>query len=197
MGVESTPGAVLTAYVQSLIRRKAAELSRKRGFNESDEDDLKQELTYRLLTKEHLFDPARGATTNTFANRVVESEARMILRDRNRVKRGSHATHRSLSVRITDSDGHEFDLAAMIANSDTARRCGISADDPADRQTDADDIADVIGSLPCDLARVARGLMGGAKPAELARTLGVSRRQIRSSTAQIREVLSAAGFGRS
>ena len=62
--------APLSPYVTQLIRRKAAQLSRSRGYVGADRSDLIQELTARLLAKSGKYDSSRGASRDTFADRT-------------------------------------------------------------------------------------------------------------------------------
>lgn len=74
MDAQSARDAVLAAFPQALIRHKARQLSRQRGFVANEEDDLRQELTARVLSKLHRFDADRGAL-DAFFRCVVESAA--------------------------------------------------------------------------------------------------------------------------
>src|SRR4051794_20232710 len=81
--------ARISAYAQALIKLKARQLSAKPGFRASDEPDLEHDLAVALLNQIDRYDPDRRASRDTFANRVVESAAKMILRARRRVKRAA------------------------------------------------------------------------------------------------------------
>jgi len=89
MGHAPRPEAILTAYVTALIRVKARQLVRDHLFRRSDEEDLRQELTLRLLKRARRYNPAR-ASLHTFADRVVASLAATLVRERRRQKNGAH-----------------------------------------------------------------------------------------------------------
>jgi DNA-directed RNA polymerase specialized sigma24 family protein len=88
MGPAPCPEAILTAYVTALIRVKARQLVRDHLFRRSDEEDLRQELTLRLLKRARRYNPAR-ASLHTFADRVVASLAATLVRERRRQKNGA------------------------------------------------------------------------------------------------------------
>lgn len=87
--------ADLSAYAKSLIHYKARQLARQRGFLRREEEDLQSELTVRLLAELHRYDENRGSP-NTFFDRVIETAAGMIARERRRLKRGGGALPVSL-----------------------------------------------------------------------------------------------------
>src|SRR6185312_15667639 len=174
-------------YAQSLIRFKARQISRKRGFGDSDRDDLNQELILRLLEKASLYDAGRGASLETFADRVVNSAVRMILRDRRRLKRAPEFTALSLETSSVMVDGMPTLLSDAISADDRQR---LTFSEPCDSQ-DLVAFGASLGSLPPDLAQVAGELMNGTI-ASAARRLSVSRRQIYRAVARIREHFQAA-----
>jgi RNA polymerase sigma-70 factor, ECF subfamily len=192
--VESNPAphAVLTAYARSLIKFKARQLCRKPGFSRSDEDDLEQELTMRLLSKAHLYDPAR-ASTNTFADRVIRSGIAMMLRDRLRQKRATGFTAQSLEAVPSDTNQDTGVLRDLLTIRDLQRRTGISADD-LDRAELIAAVVHAVKSLPPDLQGVCRELIDGTI-SSAACNLGISRRQVRNAVARIRRHFEQAGLG--
>ena len=196
MGSAPDRGAILTASVLSLIQLKAKQLSRKRGFNRSDHDDLAQELTLRLLEKEHLYDPTRGASLDTFASHVLNSEVCMILRDRRRLKRAAGITAQSLdgTAVTNDRDGRQpVSLAAMVSDSDR-QRVTLTSSRPDDN-TDHEAVLKALSSLPADseLADIARRLQSGTVTS-VAKDLSTTRRQIRNTIEQLRPYFEKAGF---
>lgn len=191
MGPLPSRDAVLTAYVQSLIQFKARQLCRKPGFSRSDQDDLAQELTLRLLEKAHLYDPNRGASVDTFADRVVNSAVRMILRDRRRLKRAPGIGALSLDTTAVLVNSKPVLLSDMVQRSDRDRLTLTT-------QPESDDLRHISGAvntLAEDLANIARRIMAGDTVAAIAREMGVSRRQIYSAIRQIRLHFQNSGLG--
>jgi|694.fasta_scaffold27963_7 hypothetical protein len=72
---------VCTDYARNLIRIKAKQVVRGRGFNRSELPDIEQELFFHLIKQAPNFDPKRSAL-NTFIAKVVDSAAGMVVRAR-------------------------------------------------------------------------------------------------------------------
>lgn len=191
MGASPHRDAILTNSARSLIQFKARQLTRRNGFSQSDEEDLVQELTLRLLQKAHLYDPSRGASINTFADRVVHSAVKMILRDRRRQKRAAGYTAVSLESSTVDVDDRPVALGDLLSTTDQQRR---ALTEPHLSGDDRDAVRHAIETLPPELAEIAQRLKE-ASVASVARALGVSRRQLYASIAQIRQHFEEAGFG--
>jgi RNA polymerase sigma factor (sigma-70 family) len=162
------PG-ILSAYVTTLIKLKARQLAKRPEFRRDDRRDLEQELALRVVARAGRYDPARGASADTFANRVIHSEVRVLVRDRRRLKRGATAEVRSLD----DTPG----AANPVAASDRAA-----------------DVAAVVASLPPDLRRVARRL-ASQSVADAARAMAVPRGRVYAAMREIRARFAAAGLG--
>ena len=123
----------------------------------------------------------------------------MILRDRGRLKRRAGRAVRSLD---RDSVGHGRNrepilLREVISETDQRRRHGASKPTDEEQSDTAADTATVLLQLPPRLREVAQLLLEGAKGAAIARALGISRRQVRSAVAKIREHFRRAGLGES
>lgn len=182
--------AVFTAYAKRLIRFKSKQLSRLPGFTPSDEEEIAQELGLRLWRKAHLYDPNRGASWNTYANRVVSSESKMILRERGRKKRAGGFGLQSIDVPPA-TDARLPALSQILSEADRRRAIG-SPDQLAIDEREA--LATVFGVLPPNLRRVWQILE--TKPIfAVAKELGVSRRQLAKIIDQLRCALDQAGFG--
>ena len=192
MGPTPARDAVLTAYARSLIRFKAKQLARKRGFTKSDQEDLEQDLTAHLLAQAHHLDAKRGSA-NTFAARVIKSAIAMLLRDRHRQKRAAGFTAQSLEGTRTRSAEEVESLRDMLTEADLRRRIGTGACDQ-DRAELITAVGQAFQSLPPDLQDLCRRLIEGTA-ASLARELGISRRQVRNAIERIRLHFEAAGLG--
>ena len=167
-------------------------MCRRPGFSPSDAEDLAQDLTAALLRKAHLYDPARGAAFDTFAGRVIVSAAKMILRDRRRLKRGAGFAAASLDTGTADVRGRHVPLADLVGDAD--RRTGrAAAGDPPAKDDDAEVVAAVLAGLPPHLAAVAERLKH-RPAAAVAREMGVSRRRVCDAMGQIRGRFRASGF---
>ena len=69
----------LTPYALNLIHQKARKLIGKAGYNESDFEDIKQDLTLEVVRCLPKFNPDK-ATYNTFIDRVIEGKICKLLR---------------------------------------------------------------------------------------------------------------------
>ena len=175
--------ARLSAYARSLIQLKARQLCQHPGFGFSDQPDLEQDLTLALLRKLHLYDPRRGASEDTFAARVIDSAAKMILRASLRAKRAPGRRGRSL-----DAGGGN-----VVSEVDGDRRRGDSPSQLSELELQ-EAMASALAELTPIQAEVARRL--GERPvAAVARELGVSRRQVNGVVAALRERFIQAGLG--
>ncbi len=192
MGTGPARDAVFTAYAQSLIKFKAKQLARKSGFNKSEEEDLAQELTARLLASADQFDPGR-ASANTFADRVIRTAIAMLLRDRGRQKRAAGYTAKSLERTYVKQDHGITPLREAVGPADLGRRTG-AGDDDARRAETISAVVETFRSLPPDLQEICQGLIDGSA-AGVARDLGMSRRQVSSAIERIRSHFRAAGLG--
>jgi RNA polymerase sigma factor (sigma-70 family) len=190
MGPGPARDAVLTAYASSLISFKAKQLSRKRGFSRSDEEDLVHELTLTLLSKVDQYDPTRGASLDTFADRVIDSAVKMILRDRRRLKRAAGFGAVSIDTTTVVVNGKPVFLGETIGDADRER---VTLSERRSPHPD-NDLSEVLRALPPELADVARRLQDGTV-ASVARDLGTSRRQVYAAMAHIRKHFEDAGLG--
>lgn len=194
MGPGPARDAVLTAYAKSLIAFKAKQLCRKVGFSRSDEEDLVQDLTLSLLEKRDRYDATRGASTDTFANRVVISKVKMILRDRRRIKRAAGFKATSLDCDAPRGTGGPAPLSQVIGGEDRARRGTSGPPDPLASLDRREALDAALASLPPDLAAVAERLRVGSANAA-AVELGLSRRRTDAAVAELRRRFEAAGLG--
>jgi len=192
MGPTPARDAVLTAYARSLIKFKARQLSRKPGFSYSDEEDVAQDLTAHLLAQAHRFDPKR-ASVDTFADRVICSAIRMLLRDRHRQKRAAGFAAQSLEGTRAGSDQGVESLRDGLVEADFRRRIGTAANDQ-DRAELIAAVGQAVQSLPSEDQEICRRLIEEPSAA-VARDLGISRRQVRNAIDRIRKQFESAGLG--
>lgn len=193
MGPGPARDAALTRYARTLIRTKARQLCRHPGFSRSDIEDVSQELILSLLAKAHLFDPKR-ASLDTFADRVVNSSAKMILRGRRRLKRAAGFKTISLDSGTVQMNGKPVPVAETI---DTDHRSGRTVEPPSEVLRENDEaVAQALAELTPHLADIAERLKN-VSVAGLAREMGVSRRQLYSALRLIRARFEATGFDKS
>jgi RNA polymerase sigma factor (sigma-70 family) len=180
---------VVSEYVRSAIRAKAARLCRLPGFQRRDQEDLEQELVVHLLVRLQGFEPERSSI-NTFIDRVLDSAVRMELRRAHRLKRGQGRRLESL-----DADTPSGPLRDAVPQDVHSRRTGATSVDPREQRIDGDALQLALDSLPDNLRRLCERLMEIGKT-RLAAELGISTRQVGNLIEQILPTLLRAGFGR-
>lgn len=188
MCAELSPDAVLGPFPQNLIKTKAKQLSRQRGFLQGEEEDLRQELTVRLLAVLRRFDPDRG-DLDAFMNCVVETATGMIARERSRLKRGGGAQPVSLDQPASSHSGQGPTLASQLTPLDLGRRLGLVPAEPISHET----VQAAVASLSPEDQAVCRELMTGTL-SSASRSLAISRRQVRNAIDRIRRAFENAGF---
>jgi RNA polymerase sigma factor (sigma-70 family) len=172
---------VLTPYAESLIRFKAKQLCSTGGFRASDEDDLIQELTLKLLEKAPRYDPNRGASLKTFANRVINSAVRMVLRKRAKHQRSPEGRALSLERKWVMVNGQPMPLGAAVTQEDRDRVRKIRRLDPLNQQT----LTEALAGLPPKWVELAQRMMY-RPPYAAARELGMTRTELQQAMEGLR-----------
>jgi RNA polymerase sigma-70 factor (ECF subfamily) len=162
----------LDAFAANLIRCKARQLVGKAGFTRSDQEDIEQELTLRLLRRASAFDPGQ-AHWNVFVTTVVERCAASLLRDRRAEKR-DHRRTTSLHQPLEIDDEGQVEVAAVIGQDGHDRRLGrVSRADREHKELEID-LSAVLGRLPQDQRDLAERLKL-ASVSQVARDLNLPR----------------------
>jgi DNA-directed RNA polymerase specialized sigma24 family protein len=183
-----------SAYVTSLIQIKANQMSRKPGFCRSDEEELVQQLKTHLLEQAEHYDPSRGASVETFANRVILTAVAMILRDRRRLKRAAGFTAASLETGTINVDGKDEALSDAVSDADKARITGTASSDPQIAAELAEAVEHALAALPPAVAAVGEALKRGDSVAVIAAKLNMSKRDVRAAKDQIGRHFRLAGL---
>ena len=188
----ASPDLVLSQYVQQLIRAKAHYLARRPGFSRCDEEDLRQEITTRLLGRVHHFDPGR-ASLNTFVDRVVASLVISILRERHRQKRAPGNRALSLEAHAVSAEDGCKPLREQVQVADVQRRTVGSAGDMQDAAERDSAVRAAMSRLSPQLQRICERLMH-VPAATAARQLGLTRHQLLKAVKALRVHFRAAGL---
>ena len=188
--------ALVSGYVQKMIKVKACQLRRRPEFARMELKDVQQELTARIMERAHLFDPARGAPT-TFIAAVIGTAVPMMCRDRRRLKRAGEVRNTSLDACVVEKDGEaevEVSLVDQLGESDRLRhRCGDHCPD-RERRDMAMAVAAATERMPPKVRDVCYRFMAGGNESSVARDLGISRRQVRNAMDLARDELRRAGL---
>ena len=192
---DAVRSALCTQYIKTLLKTKSYQLSRQPRFRDWEQPDLEQDLLAHVLKQAHHFDASRGSV-NTFIDRVVETAAAMLVRDRGRIKRA--AGYRAISLERTHISGNQrqMTLSQIVSENDLRRRCGgVVRDGQQDAGLSAD-VADAMAGLTRRQREIAKRLVE-ATEASVARDMGISRRQVRNAVSSIREHFRQAGLAQS
>ena len=174
------------------IQAKARQLCRRKEFSPSEREDIEQELWLAVLQQAERFDPAR-ASLDTFLDRVVSQGVAMLLRSRNRRKRGHGISPLSLENDYTPPGEELKPLSDTVSREDVARRLGTQSEDPIARLDQTEAIESVLARMPERLRDICLRLMTSTL-ASVARQLGVSRHQVRKAVERARPYFEQAGL---
>jgi len=191
MGTDPIRSALTSEYVQTLLKIKASQLARRPEFRKTDPADIEHDLITHVLKQADNYDPARSKP-HTFVTRVVETAVAMLVRDRGRIKRAAGFRAVSLDSAAVSETGHETTMAALVSDEDLRRRCGGQVDDQ--ERTDLSiDIAQAMAGLTPQQRDIATRRVS-ATEVDVARQLGISRRQVHNAVLAIREHFEKAGL---
>lgn len=189
MGKKPDPRqAVFSAYAVSLIRHKSLQLIRKPGFSRSDREDLEHDLSLHLWKKAHQFDPRR-ASIETFADRVIKSAVRMILRDRRR-RRLALGKVESIESGTVNVDHTAVPLDEIISEQDRGRRVGR---EPHDHDVPRD-VRDVVDRLSPELKSIVDAILSTDHLSKAAESTGLARSTFYLRLKEIRREFEDAGL---
>lgn len=177
---------VCNEYARTLIRVKAKQVVRGRGFNRSDLPDVEQELYFHLVKQAPNFDPERSSL-NTFITTVVDSAVGMIVRQRGREKRSPSqgAQIQSLDTKVEDGRGALTPLWATLLPEDRDRKTAKASMTDAEVLELVDSVRFLIEGLPPHLQQICQQLMRTSQ-AEATRELKISRRKLTMALEEIR-----------
>ncbi len=181
----------LSNYAMALIRRKAKQLARKRGFTINDAEDIEQWLAVKLLKHLAAFDPEQGHP-NVFVKTVVERYAANLLRNSRAEKRDRHRVC-SLSMIVDYDDNGPIELEETIGQRELDSRLGRESRDPHEASDLAMDVADVLAGLPPELRDLCERLKH-ASVSDVARDLGVPRTTLYESIRKLRKHFAEIGL---
>lgn len=176
-------------FAARLIAQKTRQLVRRPEFSKSDRNDLRQELTIRLLERYEKFDP-EVAHWNVFVTTVVERHVATILERQSASKRLDGHEIVSLGILVTNDDGALIELAQQLGSQHRERVTGYVST-PDEELTDAQfDAQTILERLPPPLQELAEQLLTHTV-SELARELKIARSTLDDHVEKIREFLAA------
>ena len=142
-------------FVLTVIRRRVLLLIRAPFFNESEVDDLVQEVHLRLMRSIQSYDPALGHPY-PFLCTAIQRITSKIFRERSTHKRQQIGTC-SLSEVVHGADGESCELYQLLRQEDQDRRiCRKTARSDEERANLRMDLSRVIEELPPICQKIVR-----------------------------------------
>ncbi len=170
-------------FTRGIIRRKINQLIGRAGFSEQDRKDLEQEIIQRLLQSLPSFDSGK-AHRNVFVTTVVERYVANILRNKQADKR-DHRRISSLHTAVDIGEDEPAELAETISQRELDARLGCESHSGQHLADLAQDVADVMATLPDELRHLAERLKTQTV-SEIARDTGIPRTTLYASISQLR-----------
>ena len=179
-------------FVLAVIRRRVLLLARAPVFNESEVDDLIQEIHLRLMRSIQSYDPAIGHPY-PFLCTAIQRIASKIFRERSTVKRQTSGRC-SLSEVVRGADGESCELYQLLRQEDQDRRlCRKTARSDEERASIRIDLSSAIQKLPPVCQEIVRRLRT-QNVSEISREMGIPRTTINDWLRQIRQQFDDAGL---
>lgn len=179
-----SPQEPLCDFAEGFIRRKARQLVGTAGFNDSDEEELAQELRLKLLERLPKFDPSQ-AHLFVFIVTVVERAAASLVKHARAEKRDRRrATSLNTPLSRGTRDEHELGDSVSQSELDARRRSWPRTD--LEKVQLALDVEDVLRSLPGPLRELCHLLMW-LTPTEIAAETGIPRTTVLHRMRRIRQ----------
>jgi len=179
-------------YAVRLIRHKARQLVGKYGFDQSDLEDLEQDLMLDLLRRLAKFSPAR-AKRNTFIAIVLEHRVATIIESRKSAMRDYRLCRCSLNDPLEDEDGHIIERTETIDQEDYMLRTGRLSRSAAELRDLSLDVRKAMEQLPLELRRLCQ-LLTTYTVTRISYETGISRGTIYDLIKKIRAIFKDAGL---
>lgn len=172
-------------FIRSIIQRKVKHLIGTSGFDNSDRQDLVQDLFVRVVQSLELFDPEVGHLY-PFVCTIVQRHLSNMVRNRSVSKRGPSQIA-SLNVTVSLPDGGVTELSQVIGDGELDRRLGRERRLSEEVLTDLRiDLAQEISKLPEKWQHLLERRKTLSMP-EIAREMRVPRTTLNDWMRQIRK----------
>lgn len=166
-----------------LVLAKARKLSRRRGFNRADDEDIRQDLWTHLIQQAAKFDPTI-TSWEKFVSFILDKRCISIFRYQTAEMRSPKRREYSLNDAVLDSDGRTVDRHQTTPEASSV---------PQRLRELERDVADVLARTS-DLHRaIALGLATGTINS-VAGDLGIPRSAVERHVAELRDIFNDAGL---
>ena len=176
-------------YIQSVIRKQAARITKAVQLPRTEREDLEQDLRLHLMERRGAYDRRRGSW-NTFARTVIERKAACLLQAARAQNRSRSREAWSLDEDAPSGDGARGQFLDQDAYLLRTARISRVSDELNDLRIDVDR---VVEKLKPEHRELARSLMA-ERVAEVSRRTGVSRSTLYEHIKQIRKVFRDEGL---
>lgn len=183
----------LRANAAAIIRKKARSLRGKYGFNESDVEDIEQEIVIDLWKRRNRFNPGRSHENYFIVMVARHAIARIIERAKADMRR-VHTRTRSLDQPVDDRSDESPLLHETLTEEDHLPRLRDRSRSPEDERDLVLDLEAGISTLPGELRHIAR-LLKFYSMSEISRKTGIPRTTLNDKRMQIRKALEGRGLG--
>lgn len=177
-------------FTRRLARKKSRQLVGKYGFNETDQEDIEQDIYAHILQRWASYDPAEGHH-HKFVTAIVERYVANLLRDRCAAKR-YEGENTSLQTPLPDTSQAVSIGDAVSDSALDARHCRQRRSDKAVAQLRLD-IQTLLADLPSQWKQVLE-LRKTLTVTEISERLEIPRTTINSWIQQVRERFIEAGL---
>ena len=185
-------GGGFRKYAVWIIKYKAKQLVGKAGFNESDIEDLEQDMMLDVLCRLPKYD-SKKAKLSTFVSRILRHRIATIIDERQAYKRDLEQCSLSLNDVLIWSDGEIVERIDAYDIEEYLKRTGRLSRTFEDRMDISIDLEIVIASLSPEMRTLCERLKS-ENVAEISRDSGIPRVTLYNRIKKLRKLLEASGL---
>ena len=179
-------------FTKWFVKHKAAQLVGRKGFNESDVEDIEQDLHSDLLARLPKCE-SRGECDETVVARLVDHRIASIIASREAVSRDYRRAAFSLNEDVSDGEGRMVERVEAVAEEDYCRLTGRHYRSHEWLCDLANDVRLALIGVSKDLKELCRDLMS-MNVSDICRMRGVSRGSVYEKIGQLREIFRRFGL---
>ena len=182
----------IEGYTVWIIRYKARQLVGSTGFNESDIEDLEQEMMFEVFFRLPKYD-SKKAKLSTFINRILEHRIATMIKERKALKRDWRLCKLSLNDEVRLKEGGTVKRIDGYDIEEYLKRTGRLSRSFEEKLDISIDLKILIASLPPDLRILCEGLMT-KNVTEISRDTGIPRGTLYDRIKKLRKLLEDSGL---
>jgi RNA polymerase sigma-70 factor, ECF subfamily len=182
----------IKGYAVWIIRYKARQLVGSTGFNESDIEDLEQEMMLEVFFRLPKYD-SKKAKLSTFISRILEHRISTIIEERNALKRDLRLCKLSLNDEVRLKEGGTVKRIDGYDIEEYIKRTGRLSRSLEEKLDISIDLKSLIASLPQDLRTLCERLKT-KNVTEISRDTGIPRSTLYERINKLRKLLEDSGL---